>query len=150
MELYTTKIVYYAKCFFYTNKVTASAQNNKRRVRNHSRDTASTKLVAVQRDTRRTTAVHRTANREVRMLLCALRFVYYHFRRRFLSFWEALWGIRGVYAEYSWCIHGIYVCIGYVSGMYRVCIGKVSKETGREGGGMPTTDEHGWTRKKRI
>ena len=52
----------------------------------------------------------------------------------FVSFLEALWGIRGVYAEYSWSIHGIYVCIGYVSGMYRVCIGKVSKGTGREGG----------------
>ena len=65
-----------------------------------------------------------------------------------ISFWEALWGIRGVYAGYSWGIHGIYVCIGYVSGMYRVCVGKVSKGTGREGGGMPTTDEHGWTRKK--
>ncbi len=62
-----------------------------------------------------------------------------------LSFLEALWGIRGVYAEYSWGIHGIYVCIGYVSGMYRVCVGKVSKGTGREGGGMPTMDEHGWT-----
>ena len=44
---------------------------------------------------------------------------------------------------YSWIIHGVFICIGYVSGMYRVCIGKVSKETGREGGGMPTTDEHG-------
>ena len=63
----------------------------------------------------------------------------------FLSFLEALWGIREVYAEYSWGIHGIYVCIGYVSGMYRVCIGTVSKGTGRVGGGMPTTDEHGWT-----
>ena len=64
-----------------------------------------------------------------------------------ISFWEALWGIRGVYAGYSWGIHGIYVCIGYVSGMYRVCVGNVSKGTGRVGGGMPTTDEHGWTRK---
>ena len=61
---------------------------------------------------------------------------------------STLWGIRGVYAEYSWSIHGIYVCIGYVSGMYRVCIGKVSKGMGRVGGGgMPTTDEHGRTRK---
>ena len=56
---------------------------------------------------------------------------------------EALRGIRGVYAEYSWGIHGIFICIGYVSGMYRVCIGNVLKGTGREGGGMPTTDEHG-------
>ena len=83
------------------------------------------------------TANHRRAqndNREVRVLLCALRFVYYHFRRRLLSFWEALWGICGIYAEYSWSIHGIYVCIGYVSGMYRVCIGKVSKGTGSVGG----------------
>ena len=31
--------------------------------------------------------------------------------------------------------------------MYRVCIGKASKATGRVGGGVPTTDEHGWTRK---
>ena len=55
------------------------------------------------------------------------------------------WGSvhRGAYAGYSWSIRGIYVCIGYVSGMYRVCIGNVSKGTGREGGGMPTTDEHG-------
>ena len=52
-------------------------------------------------------------------------------------------GIHGVYAGYSWGIHGIYVCIGYVSGMYRVCIGNVSKEMGRVGGGVPTTDEHG-------
>ena len=48
-----------------------------------------------------------------------------------------LWGIRGVFVGYSWDIH-----------MYRVCVGKVSKGTGRVGGGMPTTDEHGWTRKK--
>ena len=54
-----------------------------------------------------------------------------------------LWGIHGIYVGYSWIIHGVFICIGYVSGMYRVCIGKVSKETGREGGGMPTTDEHG-------
>ena len=59
-------------------------------------------------------------------------------------------GIRRVYAGYSWGIHGIYVCIGYVSGMYRVCIGNVSKATGRVGGGVPTTDEHGWTRKHDI
>ena len=52
-----------------------------------------------------------------------------------LSFLEARWGIRGIYVGYSWSIHRIYVCIGYVSGMYRVCIGKVSKGTGREGGG---------------
>ena len=45
---------------------------------------------------------------------------------------STLWGIRGVYAEYSWSIHGIYVCIGYVSGMYRVCIGNMLKATGRE------------------
>ena len=51
-----------------------------------------------------------------------------------LSFLEALWGIRGIYAGYSWSIHRIYVCIGYVSGMYRVCIGKVSKGTGSVGG----------------
>ena len=44
-----------------------------------------------------------------------------------------VWGIHGIYAEYSWGIHGIYICIGYVSGMYRVCIGKVSKGTEREG-----------------
>ena len=93
--------------------------------------------------TRRTTAVHRTANREVRVLLSALRFVYQHFRRQFLSFWEALWGIREVYVGYSWDIHGIYVCIGYVSGMYRVCIGKVSKGTGRVGG-------YGWHEKRNI
>ena len=49
-----------------------------------------------------------------------------------LSFLEALWGIRRIYAGYSWSIHRIYVCIGYVSGMYRVCIGKVSKGTGSE------------------
>ena len=53
------------------------------------------------------------------------------------------WHIRGVFVEYSRDIHMYRVCVGYVSGMYRVCIGKVSKETGREGGGMPTTDEHG-------
>ena len=92
---------------------------------------------------RRTTAVHRTANREVRVLLSALRFVYQHFRRRFLSFWEALWGIRGIYAEYSWCIHGVFICIGYVSGMYRVCIGNVSNGTGRVRG-------YGWHRKRRV
>ena len=46
------------------------------------------------------------------------------------------WGIRGVFVGYSWDIR-----------MYRVCVGKVSKGTGRVGGGMPTTDEHGWTRK---
>ena len=57
------------------------------------------------------------------------------------------WGIHGIYVGYSWGIHGIFICIGYVSGMYRVCIGKVSKGTGSVGGGMPTTDEHGWTRK---
>ena len=95
------------------------------------------------RGTRRTTAVHRTANREVRVLLSALRFVYQHFRRRFLSFWEALWGIRGIYAEYSWCIHGVFICIGYVSGMYRVCIGNVSNGTGRVRG-------YGWHRKRRV
>ena len=31
--------------------------------------------------------------------------------------------------------------------MYRVCIGNVSKAMGRVGGGVPTTDEHGWARK---
>ena len=93
------------------------------------------------------TANHRRAqndNREVRVLLRALRFLYQHFRRRFLSFREALWSIRGVYAEYSWDIHGIYVCIGYVSGMYRVCVGKVLKGTGREGGAMDGTEKGGW------
>ena len=49
--------------------------------------------------------------------------------------------------EYSRGIHMYRVCVGYVSGMYRVCIGKVSKGTGRVGGGMPTTDEHGLVRK---
>ena len=58
-----------------------------------------------------------------------------------------LWDICGIFVGYSRSIHGVYVCIGYVSGMYRVCIGKVSKGTGREGGGIPTTDEHGLARK---
>ena len=49
--------------------------------------------------------------------------------------------------EYSRNIRMYRVCIGYVSGMCRVCIGKVSKATGRVGGGMPTTDEHGLARK---
>ena len=31
--------------------------------------------------------------------------------------------------------------------MYRVCIGNVSKATGSVGGGVPTTDEHGFARK---
>ena len=53
----------------------------------------------------------------------------------------------GIFMEYSWSIHGVFICIGYVSGMYRVCIGNVSKATGRVGGGVPTTDEHGWARK---
>ena len=34
--------------------------------------------------------------------------------------------------------------------MYRVCVGKVSKATGRVGGGIPTTDEHGLARKQGI
>jgi len=37
--------------------------------------------------------------------------------------YELLWGIHGIYVEYSWSIRGIYVCIGYVSVMYRLCIG---------------------------
>ena len=31
--------------------------------------------------------------------------------------------------------------------MYRVCIGNMSKAMGRVGGGVPTTDEHGFARK---
>ena len=58
------------------------------------------------------------------------------------------WGIRGVFVGYSRDIHMYRVCVGYVSGMCRVCIGKVSKGTGRVGGGMPTTDEHGLARKQ--
>ena len=54
------------------------------------------------------------------------------------------------FTGYTWGIRGVFMGYTYVSGMCRVCIGKVSKGTGREGGGMPTTDEHGWTRKKRI
>ena len=76
--------------------------------------------------------------------------VYGCFYTPFILLFCHAWGIHGVYAGYSWSIHGVYVCIGYVSGMYRVCIGKVSKATGRVGGGIPTTDEHGWARKLDI
>ena len=34
-----------------------------------------------------------------------------------------LWGIRGVFVEYTWDIHMYRVCIGNVSGMYRECVG---------------------------
>ena len=45
-----------------------------------------------------------------------------------------MWGIHGVFMEYSWGIHGIFICIGYVSGMYRVCVGNVLEHTGSERG----------------
>ena len=51
--------------------------------------------------------------------------------------------IFGGALEYSWDIRGVFVGYSWDIRMYRVCVGKVSKGTGREGGGMPTTDEHG-------
>ena len=52
---------------------------------------------------------------------------------------------------YTRSIRGVFTGYSYVSGMCRVCIGYVSgkcrRELGAWGGGMPTTDEHGWTRK---
>ena len=72
--------------------------------------------------TRRTTAVHRTANREVRVLLRVwdsfiniLGGGFYHISKRFGLFVGYKRSIRRVFTEYS-----------YVSGMCRVCIGYVS------------------------
>ena len=39
-----------------------------------------------------------------------------------LLYYYALWGIHGVFGEYSRGIHMYRVCVGYVSGMYRVCV----------------------------
>ena len=39
-----------------------------------------------------------------------------------LLYYYALWGIHGVFTEYSRGIHMYRVCIGYVSGMYRECV----------------------------
>ena len=36
-----------------------------------------------------------------------------------LLYYYALWGIHGVFGEYSRGIHMYRVCVGYVSGMYR-------------------------------
>ena len=68
--------------------------------------------------TRRTTAVHRTANRDTRGLSGVLRIA--SLIAVFLEGYS--WGIRGIFVEYSWDIHMYRVCVGYVSGMYRECI----------------------------
>ena len=82
--------------------------------------------------TRRTSAVHRTANREVRVLLRALRFVYYLSGGGLVGALGYSWGIRGIFVEYSWDIRMYRVCVGYVSGMYRESV----EGYGARGGGL--------------
>ena len=56
--------------------------------------------------------MHRTANREVRVLLSII----------LVSALGYSWGIRGVFMGYSWGIRMYRVCVGNVSGMYRECV----------------------------
>ena len=123
VELYTTKIVYYARCFFYTNKVTARTQNDKRWARDHSRGSREHNTGS---GTKGHTANHRRAQNSQEggedAALCS--------EIRLLSFQEAISiilvsalgysrHIRGVFVGYSWDIHMYRVCVGYVSGMCR-------------------------------
>ena len=120
--------------------------------------------------TRRTTAVHRTANRDTKGLSGVLRIA--SLIAVFLEGYS--WGIRGIFVGYSWDIHMYRVCVGYVSGMYRESVEGYGARGRGYGwhrkrrvelttisticaqinslwallGDGPPTDEHGWTRKK--
>ena len=92
---------------------------NKERTRGEA---ACTKLAAVQRDTRRTTAVHRTANRR------GIGGASIIFSKCFGVFVGHTRDIRGVFVGYTYVSGMCRECIGYVSGIYRKIRGGKNEE----------------------
>ena len=45
----------------------------------------------------------------------------------FFLYCNVVWGIHGIFTEYSQGIHMYRLCIGYVSVMYRLCVGTDSE-----------------------
>ena len=76
-----------------------------------------------QRNTRRTTAVHKTANKKRGDRRC-----FYHFSRRLEVFVGHTRGIRGVFVGYMYVSGMCRECIGYVSGIYRKIRGGKNEE----------------------
>ena len=72
--------------------------------------------------------MHRTTNRVVKVLICALRLPFSHTDPCFGVFMGHTRDIRGIFMEYTYVSGMCRECIGYVSGMYRKIRGGKNEE----------------------